>query len=140
VSAVALTVSSASWANRATGRRTRTVLLVDDDPALRLVCRVNLELEGFVALEAASGDEALGLLEREPVGLVVLDQRLEGDLDGVTVARVIRAEHSEVAVVGLTGVVPPPEEFAAYLDEVLVKPFDLEALAHAARRLCLHRK
>jgi two-component system response regulator GlrR len=132
-------MTSASWAHRSTGRRTRTVLLVDDDPALRFVCRVNLEFEGFLVLEAASGDEALGIVEREPVGLVLLDQRLEGDLDGLRVALELRAEHPEVAVVGVTGVVPAPHEFAAAVDEILPKPFDVAALAGTARRLCLHR-
>ena len=136
VSAVALSVSAASWANRATGRGLNTVLLVDDDPALRFVCRVNLELEGFLALEATSGDEALGLLEREPVALVFLDHRLEGHLDGLAVAREIRLEYPGVAVVGLTGVVPPPPEFAACVDEIVPKPFDVMALADVARRLC----
>ena len=35
-----------------------TVLVVDDDPALRMLCRVNLELDGYTVLEAGSVDDA----------------------------------------------------------------------------------
>ena len=35
-----------------------TILVVDDDPALRMLCRVNLELDGYAVLEAGSVDEA----------------------------------------------------------------------------------
>jgi DNA-binding response OmpR family regulator len=51
----------------------RTVLVVDDDAALRLLCRVNLEQSGFRVVEASDGDEALELIEADPPDVILLD-------------------------------------------------------------------
>ena len=53
-----------------------TVLVVDDEPIVRDVVVRYLERDGYNTLEAASGDEARGLLEREAPSLVVLDVML----------------------------------------------------------------
>jgi len=50
-----------------------TVLVVDDDDSLRLLCRVNLELEGYRVLEAATVKAAVNVLRDEPVDVVLLD-------------------------------------------------------------------
>ena len=50
-----------------------TVLVVEDDPSLRLLCRVNLELEHYRVLEAADLDRATALLMEEPINVVLLD-------------------------------------------------------------------
>ena len=50
-----------------------TVLVVDDSDSMRLLCRVNLELEGYRVLEAATLADAEGHLADEPVHVVLLD-------------------------------------------------------------------
>src|SRR5439155_8850770 len=55
-----------------TGDR-HTVLVVDDDESLRMLCRVNLELEGYRVLEAATVETAKELLRDEPIDVVLLD-------------------------------------------------------------------
>jgi len=52
------------------------VLLVDDESAMRDVCRLNLEMEGFDVLEASEGEQALALALRERPDLVLLDVML----------------------------------------------------------------
>jgi DNA-binding response OmpR family regulator len=61
------------------------VLVVDDEPALRLLCRVNLPLSGFDVVEAADGETALELLRSEPFDVVLLDVMLPG-LTGFAIA------------------------------------------------------
>jgi DNA-binding response OmpR family regulator len=61
------------------------VLLVDDDPALRLLYRFNLEASGVDVVEAPDGETALRLLEDELPDVVLLDVMMPG-LDGWTVA------------------------------------------------------
>jgi DNA-binding response OmpR family regulator len=51
----------------------RSVLVVDDDAALRLLCRVNLEESGFRVVEAADGDEALELIKADRPDVILLD-------------------------------------------------------------------
>jgi two-component system alkaline phosphatase synthesis response regulator PhoP len=64
---------------------TRRVLLVDDDPALRLLYRFNLEASGVDVVEAPDGESALQLLESELPDVVLLDVMMPG-LDGWAVA------------------------------------------------------
>ncbi len=57
-----------------------TILLVDDEPAVRELIRVVLKMNGYRVLEAAGGDEALRLLDSfpEPVHLIVTDVQMPG--------------------------------------------------------------
>ena len=55
-----------------------TVLIVDDDDSIRTVITINLEVSGFSVLEAADGATALGLLEREPVDIALVDVMMPG--------------------------------------------------------------
>jgi DNA-binding response OmpR family regulator len=77
-----------------------TVLVVDDEPIVREVVVKYLEREGFRTLEAADGDRARELLERDSPGLVVLDVMLPGT-DGLELCRWIRSR-SDLPVIMLT--------------------------------------
>jgi DNA-binding response OmpR family regulator len=112
-----------------------TVLVVDDDAAIRLLCRVNLELDGHRVAEAATLDEARAALAAEPVKVVLLDLHI-GNERGVDLLRELREDRPEVAVALLTGSPQkrsPEEEAAA--DAVISKPFAIEELDQTVRRL-----
>jgi DNA-binding response OmpR family regulator len=111
-----------------------TVLVVDDEPAIRLLCRVNLELEGFRVLEAARLADARALLEREPVDVVLLDVHVGPD-DGWTLADELRDSESGVHVALLTGSVDVSALEQLRVDAVIRKPFTLELLISTVRRL-----
>jgi CheY-like chemotaxis protein len=65
--------------------RPRPVLIVDDEPSLRYLCRVNLELAGLDVIEAGDGASAIELARRERPSVILLDIRLP-DRDGWSVA------------------------------------------------------
>jgi DNA-binding response OmpR family regulator len=111
-----------------------TVVVADDDPALRMLCRINLELEGYRVLEARSARELERHLDAEDVNLVLLDVRLGSD-DGREVARELREERPEVAIAFFTGSTPIEDHAGSVADGVLPKPFSLEELSEIARRL-----
>ena len=67
------------------------VLIVDDDPAMRLLCAINLELEGLVVLEAADGLSALARARSEKPDLVVTDVSMPR-LDGFGLAEALRRD------------------------------------------------
>jgi two-component system chemotaxis response regulator CheY len=67
------------------------VLIVDDDPAIRLLCAINLELEGLVVLEAADGLTALARARAEKPDLVVTDVSMPR-LDGFGLAEALRRD------------------------------------------------
>jgi DNA-binding response OmpR family regulator len=112
-----------------------TVLVVDDDAAIRLLCRVNLELEGHRVFEAAYLDQARAVLAEEHVDVVLLDLHL-GNERGLDLLAELRRERPEVAVALLTGspqARSPEEEATA--DAVISKPFEIEELGRTVRRL-----
>ncbi len=112
-----------------------TVLVVDDDAAIRLLCRVNLELEGYRVAEAAYLDQARSLLDEEPIDVVLLDLHI-GHERGLDLLRELRRERPDVAVALLTGSPQersPDEEAKA--DAIISKPFEIEELGRTVSRL-----
>jgi DNA-binding response OmpR family regulator len=61
------------------------VLVIDDEPPIRLLCRVNLEAEGMEVLEAADGQSGLEVARRDRPDVILLDVMMPG-LDGWQVA------------------------------------------------------
>src|ERR671914_1101211 len=112
----------------------RTVVVADDDPALRMLCRINLELEGYRVLEAESARELERHLDAEHVDLVLLDVRLGTD-DGREVARELRGERPDLPIAFFTGSAPVEDHVGKVADGVLAKPFSLEELSEIVRRL-----
>jgi DNA-binding response OmpR family regulator len=111
-----------------------TVLVVDDEPSLRLLCRVNLELDGFRVLEAGTLTAARSLLLAESIDVVLLDVHI-GSEDGRDLLDELREEGSSVRVVMLTGSadIRSPRFDAA--DVVLPKPFEPLELIASVREL-----
>lgn len=90
-----LPVGSAAARPRAAARR--RVLVVDDEPAMRLLCRVNLPFAGFEVVEAADGGEALERVREHEFDLVLLDVMMPG-LNGFAVAERLRADTATAGV------------------------------------------
>jgi DNA-binding NtrC family response regulator len=109
------------------------VLVVDDEPAIRLLCRVNLELDGYEVVEAGSLPEARLALAEEDVDVVVLDLHLRGHRADELVAEA-HALEPPVRVVLVTGSVDVNAE-GPDADAVLGKPFEIEALLRIVRNL-----
>jgi DNA-binding response OmpR family regulator len=107
-----------------------TVLVVEDESVVREVVVKYLRREGFRTLEAADGDTACSLVEREVPDLVVLDLMLPG-LDGLGVCRWIRAR-SEVPVIMLTARGEEADRIVGLelgADDYVTKPFSPRELA-----------
>ena len=120
---------------RPAGDSVATVLVVEDDPALRMLCRVNLELENYRVLEAATVDLADELLMHEHVNLVLLYLHV-GSRDGRELVPVIRSRQPDAAICLLSGtsVSDPPLDAGA--DDFIRKPFDLDVFRATVERLC----
>ncbi|MDH3306943.1 MAG: response regulator transcription factor [Acidimicrobiia bacterium] len=83
-----------------TAPRTRTILLVEDDPGIAGLLRTVLEAEGFVLIHRESGEAALDRIRKSEPAVVILDIGLPG-IDGVETCRRLRA-FSDVPVIMLT--------------------------------------
>jgi DNA-binding NtrC family response regulator len=111
-----------------------TVLVVDDDPSLRLLCRVNLQLDGYTVLEAGNLADAEALLEGEDVRVVLLDVHVGND-DGRRLLTHIRERGMDARVALFTGSSPALVEATEGADALVTKPFTLETLTSTVRRL-----
>lgn len=69
----------------------KRVLLVDDEPAMRLLCTVNLPFSGFEVTEAGDGPTALAHVEQEEFDLALLDVMMPG-MSGFELAERLRAD------------------------------------------------
>ena len=115
-----------------------TILIVDDDESLRLLCRVNLELEGYNVLEAQSVADAEDAIGAGAVDLFLLDIHVGAD-DGLALMRSLRARQHGAPVVLFTGSAVFDAETMAEADGIVPKPFRLEQLLDVVRRLAPHR-
>jgi DNA-binding response OmpR family regulator len=111
-----------------------TVLVVDDEPSMRLLCRVNLELEGYTVLEAASVQAAREAITAERVDVVLVDVHV-GAGDGRDLVRELRAAGDTPRCALLTGSVQLSPDERAGADDVIEKPFTLDTLVATVRRL-----
>ena len=116
------------------GHAATLVLVVDDEPSIRLLCRVNLELDGYEVLEADSVASARAMLAEEDVDVVVLDVHLRGERSDALVDE-CHARRPPIPVVLVTGSVDVTHPGLAGADAVLPKPFELQALLSTVRDL-----
>ncbi len=106
------------------------MLVVDDEPTIRLLCSVNLGLAGFEVVEAENGRTALDLARSQPFDLVLLDVMLP-DIGGHDVLRTLSAERA--LPVAFFSARAGRDDVRAGLElgavDYIVKPFDPVGLA-----------
>ncbi len=115
------------------------VLLVEDDPALAVMLRYNLEKLGYQVDEAADGQEALLRITEAAPDIVLLDWMLPS-LSGLEVCRQIRRrpQTRDMPVIMLTARVEEQDSIRGLntgADDYITKPFSVEALSARMRAL-----
>ncbi|MEO5822669.1 MAG: response regulator transcription factor [Vicinamibacteraceae bacterium] len=117
----------------------RTVLVVEDEPNIRELVALHLQLDGWTVTQTGDGQDALRLARAEPFDLVILDLMLPG-LDGMTVLRALRREApaKDVPVLLLTARRDESDKVLGLesgADDYLTKPFGVRELVARARAL-----
>jgi two-component system response regulator MprA len=114
-----------------------TVLLAEDDRAIRHALERALTLEGYRVTAVADGVEALEQAHRTPPDVLLLDVMMPGK-DGLQVCRELRAEGDRTPILMLTALVETADRIAgldAGADDYVVKPFDVEEVFARLRAL-----
>lgn len=106
------------------------VLVVDDEPSIRLLCRINLELDGHEVREAESLDTARTELETGDVDVVLLDVHLHHERSDVLIEE-CHAQEPPIPVVLVTGSADVTQDRLTDADAILPKPFELDELLAA---------
>ena len=122
------------------------LLVVDDEPHIRSALVRALNLIGYGAFEAASGQEALALLESRSFDLMILDMMMPG-ISGIEVMQQARLMHPELIIIVLTGHANLESAIAAVkaqANDYLLKPTNtrdiVEAVTNALRMRTTHRQ
>ncbi|HLP42755.1 MAG TPA: response regulator [Fibrobacteria bacterium] len=125
--------------DRTRERQPDSILLVDDEEPIRKLMRVILEPKGFRILEAASSDQALGILEVHGVRiqLVVTDIQMPPGMDGVDLVESVRRRRPDLPVVFISGYSHQYGRLSTVIDQertwFLQKPFSPYQLFEAVK-------
>ncbi len=104
----------------------RKILIVDDEKEIRELVRETLMVDNFQVVEAGTGDEAYEIVKKDPPDLLILDVRMPGKLDGISLTAKLKqnAATRHIPVFLLTAVpVDLGEDSQIYPDAVFQKPF-----------------
>jgi DNA-binding NtrC family response regulator len=114
----------------------KTILLVDDDEDIRLMCERELRKEGYHTRSFSSGPDIIRFMEEKPqVDLIVLDIKM-APLNGMQVLQALRAKNISIPVILYSDYAYFKRRFSTWLaDAFLVKSSDLTELKRKIREL-----
>lgn len=115
------------------------MLIVDDEAAIRLICRINLRDAGLEIVEAADGETGLSLARAQRPDLILLDIMLPG-MDGWDIAEALAADSktAEIPILFLSARLDEEDQLRAYEAGAvgyITKPFDPAELAGAVESI-----
>jgi len=120
-----------------TGAAPQSVLLVDDEPGMRMALKANFQREGWRVETACGASDALQKVQADSFPLVITDVRMP-DGDGLQLMRTVRSTHPSTAVIVLTAFGSVPEAVQAIQDgacDYLTKPISFEQLQSSVSRV-----
>ena len=106
------------------------ILVADDDKHTRMLFEAVLKAENYTVLTACNGEEALALIDREHIDLVVLDIMMP-QMDGYEFTRTLRAANNDLPVLMVSAKQLPDDKrmgFIAGTDDYMTKPVDEEEM------------
>ena len=113
------------------------ILVVDDDRNTRRLMRAVLEPEGYTVTEAENGEDALGVLDREHVDLVILDVMMPV-MDGYEFTRTLRDNRNDLPILMVTARQLPDDRYTGFMvgtDDYITKPIDKKEMLLRIRAL-----
>ena len=113
------------------------ILVVDDDKNTRLFLRAVLEEAGYTVVTACDGEEALTVMDREHVDLVVLDIMMPR-LDGYEFTRLLREAQNNLPILMVSAKQLPADKHKGFLvgtDDYITKPIDDEEMLYRIKAL-----
>ena len=106
------------------------ILVVDDDRNTRLYLQVTLEEEGYKVFTAENGEDALSVMDREYIDLVIVDIMMP-KMNGYEFTRVLRETNNNLPILMVTAKQLPEDKkqgFLVGIDDYMTKPIDEEEM------------
>jgi DNA-binding response OmpR family regulator len=114
----------------------KTVLVVDDQPGIRLLLQEVLTNEGYEVVTAQNGKEAVERTEKEEIDLLILDYKLP-ILNGEEVIKKMKNKKEQIPIILVTGLGKIGLDLAGYpfVKKVVEKPFNIQGICDDVRAL-----
>jgi len=112
----------------------KKILVVDDDDIVRRVVRAGLESEGYEVDELSNGLNVLSYIRQHQYDLIILDILMDGK-EGFEVATELDKEFSNIPVVMISSDVSYLQLAESFVDKVLPKPINIDALRSIVKDL-----
>jgi two-component system, response regulator PdtaR len=117
-------------------RQRAAVLIVEDEPLIRMGAVYQIEDAGFEVYEAASADAAIALLElHKEIRLIFTDVDMPGSMDGLKLAHYVRGRWPPVKIIVTSGHVKVAEESLPAGALFLPKPYDPAEITQKVREM-----
>lgn len=114
----------------------KIVLIVEDEPLLRMFAVDIVEEAGFETLEASNADEAISLLEaHSEIRILLTDIDMPGGMDGLKLAAAVRDRWPPVAIIVVSGKQRPSPDDMPHGSVFFPKPYDPDQLAQQLDRM-----
>ena len=118
------------------------ILVVDDDKNIRKLITVVLEKEGFVVFNAKDGQEALSVLDKETIDLIIVDIMMP-NVNGYEFTETVRLSNQKTPILMMSAKQLAEDRkkgFMAGIDDFMVKPIDTEELVLRVRAIMRRAK
>jgi DNA-binding NtrC family response regulator len=110
----------------------RTILVVEDEPFIRMSTVATLEDAGFWVLEAQNSAQALDILSRHPeVSIMVTDVCMPGRMDGLALVAQVRIDHPAIRTIVVSGTTSAEDAGNAGALGFVVKPYLAQTMIQA---------
>ncbi|MBP2558198.1 CheY-like chemotaxis protein [Neorhizobium galegae] len=124
---------------QSTPLRKQAVLVVEDEPLLRMMAIDLVEEAGFQAVEAADADEAVTILEtRADIRIVFTDIDMPGSMNGMKLAAAVRDRWPPIEIIIVSGQVRPGEGDLPERSVFFSKPYDWQKVTATLHRMAEH--
>ena len=113
-----------------------TVIVVEDEPLVRLDIVMSLENDGFIVLEASNADDAIDILNAHPeIRLMFTDIDMPGSMDGLKLAAAVRDRWPPVKIIVASGHRQLSDELLPVEGKFFSKPYDHNSVIMAMREM-----
>ena len=109
----------------------KCILVVEDEPLIRLVISDELREHGFEVVEACNADEAMVILASTTPDLILTDVQMPGSIDGADLLALVKASTPGVPVIIASGTWEPTVQQMEIASRIVPKPFSIDALVKA---------
>ncbi len=111
-------------------KMSESILVVEDEKAIRKFIKINLEREGYNVLESETGEFALDIIDKEKIDLIVLDLMLPG-INGNEICKKVRGKYKDIGIIMLTAKSQDIDKIKGLedgADDYITKPFNPKEL------------